>query len=468
MNGFINRQMQNILHSINEGVHIVNKEGYTIFYNNAMEQIEGLNKSDVIGKHLLNIYPNWKKENSTLLTVLQRKKAIKEKKQTYINVKGKKITTINTTIPLFENNELIGAAEIASNYTDVSQMSEKIITLQEQLNSPKKTKSQKLKPGIHTFDDMIGQSEKFKRAVKLAKRAAKSKSSVLIYGDTGTGKELIAQSIHSASDRKNKPFIGQNCAALPASLLEGILFGTTKGSFTGAENRQGLFEQANGGTLFLDEINSMSMDLQAKLLRVLQENYVRRIGGQKDIPIDVRIIAATNQNHDKLIQNNQMRRDLFYRINVIGIKLPRLEERTEDIPLLTEHFINEFNEEFDKDVWLTSEKVLEYFKKYSWEGNVRELRNYIESAMNIIDDDHVIKVEHLPIHFMEKMDLINNKNKELNKFEDFDNLPNYIEDIEKETINDIFLENEKNVTQTAKALGISRQSLQYKLKKYNL
>lgn len=442
----------------------MNKDGVTVYYNESMEKIEGIQREKVVNRYILDVYPNWKKENSTLLTVLKTKKEILRRKQSYINLKGEKINTINTTVPLFNKNYLIGAVEISSNYTEVSNMSNQIIDLQQKLI--KNNKANISKGRYYTFDDIIGNNVDFIRALKDAKKSAKMDSSVLIFGETGTGKELFAQSIHSASGRKLMPFIAQNCAAIPDSLLEGILFGSVKGSFTGAENRPGLFEQASGGTLFLDEINSMSPELQAKLLRVLQESYIRRIGGQKDIKIDVRIIAATNTDPQVLLKSNTFRKDLYYRINVVGVSLPTLNQRKDDIIELSEHFINEFNKKFKKDVWMLSENVMDLFQNYNWEGNIRELRNIIESSMNFVDDEHVIKKEHLPPHFIDKIGN-NIIHSHCSRFKDYEKLPNYLSDIERDIVISTFKISDFNITVTARKLGISRQNLQYKLKKYD-
>ena len=228
-----------------------------------------------------------------MIKVLHTGESILNSTQTYLNFKGQRITTINSTIPLYNKDEIIGALEISNNITHIKNLSDQLIELQSELKFRKSPSKNKIKR--YNFHDIIGVSEPIEMAKKIAKKASNSISSVLIYGDTGTGKELFAQSIHYGGIRANKPFLAQNCAAIPESLLEGILFGTDKGGFTGAVEREGIFEQANGGTLMLDEINSMSLPLQAKLLRVLQEGYIRRVGGSKDIPIDVRIIATTNE-----------------------------------------------------------------------------------------------------------------------------------------------------------------------------
>jgi len=334
--------MQKILHDIEEGIHIVDVDGVTRVYNKAMEKIEGLGRAQTIGKHLLDVFPNWTIENSTLLTVLKTGKPLQLQKQSYMNLRGQKISTVNTTYPIMLNEKIIGAVEIASNTTKVEHMSSTILDLQQKLLNPVAHNGEGL--NSYTFDSLIGQDKTFLNAIKLAKTASKSSSSVMIFGETGTGKELFAQSIHNESSRGGQPFIAQNCAALPENLLEGILFGTSKGGFTGAVDRPGLFEQANGGTLFLDEINSMDPSLQVKLLRVLQESYVRRVGGLSDVPIDVRIIAASNELPKELLNSSSFRNDLFYRINVITIQIPPLRNRPEDVKLLANYFIDEFND----------------------------------------------------------------------------------------------------------------------------
>ena len=449
-----------ILDAIEEGVHIVDARGVTVVYNRSMSKIEGLSESQVMGRHLLDLFPGWTRDNSTLLTVLATGREIVNLEQSYLNFKGKRITTVNTTCPIYRDDQLIGAVEIARNTTAVANMTEEILNLRARLNPVKKPES-----GIHhyQFEELIGKSTIYVEAVKLAKQAAKSNSNVLIYGETGTGKELFAQSIHSGSLRRDAPFIAQNCAAIPETLLESLLFGTAKGSFTGAENRPGLFEQAGGGTLFLDEINNMPLPLQAKILRVLQESYVRRVGGTEDIPINVRIVAASNEDPEKLLASGALRKDLYYRLNVINIRIPNLNERSEDIPLLTDSFIRDYNARMEKDVWMISTDLMDAFMCYDWVGNVRELKNYIESAMNFISDEHVIGKEHLPSHVMERL-LRLSKSPEV----EVTNLDAHVAAIEREIISKLLVQYRGNVTKAARHLGLSRQNLQYKLKKYGI
>ncbi|MBN2897248.1 MAG: sigma 54-interacting transcriptional regulator [Clostridia bacterium] len=458
--------MQNILQEVEEGIHIVDKNGTTLVYNKAMERIEGLESEQVIGKYLLDVFPTWQIENSTLLSAINQQKSVHKEMQSYLNLKGKKITTMNTTFPIFHEGIVIGAVEIAKNLTNVNNMSEQILELQERLMKPEKPK--KRSTIYYDFDSILGNNKKLLEAIKMAKRAAMSNSSVLIEGETGTGKELFAQSVHSGSDRCEKPFIAQNCAAFPESLLESILFGTVKGSFTGALDKPGLFEQANGGTLLLDEINSMSITLQAKLLRVLQEGYIRRIGGSKDVIVDVRIIATTNENILELVERGKFRKDLFYRLNVVNIKIPSLRDRLDDVKMLSEHFIRLYNEKLGKDVWMIGKDIEALFQEYTWPGNIRELQNMIETAMNMVMDEHVITKEHLA-HKMDE--LAHRKNQDMTQQTRIDlsnGINDYLESLEKQVIQDLLLKYNSNISKTSKVLKISRQNLQYKMKKYEL
>lgn len=393
--------LQNILQYIDVGIHIIDKNRKTIMYNEAMGKLEGLDSQQVVNKDLLNVYPSLNEKTSTLIKVMDTKKAVLDKTQKYTNVKGKKINSLNSTIPLLSENKIVGALEMAKDITYFNILSNKIIDLQQELNS-NKYKEINSKNKYYKFKDIIGKSENMKRAIKIAMRTKDFPSPVLIYGETGTGKELFAQSIHYESIRKEEPFIAQNCAAIPDALLEGILFGTEKGGFTGAVQREGIFEQANGGTLLLDEINSMSPGLQAKLLRVLQEGYVRRIGGVKDIHINVKIIATTNEEPAESIKNGNLRRDLYYRLNVVYIRIPPLRERKDDILILSNHFIDKYNCLLGKEIIGIREEVLKCFYNHSWSGNVRELENVIESGMNYnlnhknyLEKEDFISFEHI-------------------------------------------------------------------------
>ncbi|HOR85269.1 MAG TPA: sigma 54-interacting transcriptional regulator [Bacillota bacterium] len=453
-----------ILKNTDIGIHVVDSAGKAIIYNQAMADMEGLDIHEVMGKSILDIFPSLTHETSTLLTVLKTRKPIYNKFQTYLNHKGKQINTLNSTIPIMISPGKHGALEIAKNITKEKELAAKLVYLQQELAS-KDIDHKSLKG--YTFRNIIGEDEKFLEAIEVGRKAAMSSSTVLISGETGTGKELFAQSIHNGSSRKRKPFIAQNCAALPESLLEGILFGTVKGSFTGAINRPGLFEQANGGSLLLDEINSMGHQLQAKLLRVLQEGYVRRVGGLADIPIDVRILATTNEDPLLMLNKGILRKDLYYRLNVITVTIPSLKERKTDIPLLTDHFIKKYNNILQKDIWYVSSEVGEAFMHYDWPGNVRELENIIESAINMINSGHIIKSEHISPDMRERLFKPDGRRFGLSLSED-QSLDNILKEVEKSIILETMQESGNNISRCSEKLGIKRQTLQHKLKKYGI
>lgn len=459
---FFRENILEILDYLEEGLHIIDKNGIIVYYNKFAQGIDGIESDKVLGRHLLEVYPSLTDETSTLLTVIRTGEPIHKKEQTFLNYKGEKITTINTSIPITSKGKILGALEISKDITTVRQMSEKIVDLQNKLynNKNEKNPSNKAKEfAQYTLLDIVGENKEIMRLKSLALKAAESNVSVLVSGDTGTGKELFVHSIHNASPRRHKPFITQNCAALPANLLEGILFGTIKGGFTGAEDRPGLFELAHGGTLFLDEINSMPLELQSKLLRVLQDGTIRRVGATNTIQVDVRIIAATNIPPEEAVEKRQMRRDLYYRLNVVSFQIPPLKERKEDIPILVNYFINKFNKKLNKSVERVSEEVLNIFNNYGWDGNVRELEHLIEGIMSITDVK-IIDIENLPYKFKQY-----NKNKK-NIYES--SLTEILEETERTIIREALKQTDNNITHTAELLKIPRQTLQYRLQKLKL
>lgn len=451
--------LQNILQLLDEGVHVVDAEGNSIIYNKAMAQLEKMERNDVLRKPFAEIFKNLKAEDSTLLQALQNQKSTWKQEQTYLNKDGKEITTVNITVPVMDGDKVVAAVEIAKNITDMQRMSDTILELRKEIDDPKKSKIKKIKK--YNFSNLYGENKEFINTLNLAKKAAQSTASCIIYGETGTGKELIAQSIHFDSERRNRTFLAQNCAAVPGSLLEGILFGTSKGGFTGAVDRPGLFEQADEGTLLLDEINSMPLELQGKLLRVLQENYIRRVGGTKDIPLDVRIIATINEPAEALLASGRLRRDLFYRIAVIQLHIPPLRERRDDIVMLAEKFIDKYDKKYDKQVWLLSDAAKQKLLSYDYPGNVRELENIIMAAMSMMDAHE---------HVLTDTDLIINRRKALPAQDVFTlgegGLDEYLGKIEKEMIENALVTSGGNISHAAENLKIKRQTLQHKIKRY--
>lgn len=452
--------LERLLDIMDEGVYIVNESGVGIFYNRAMASIEQINVDDVIGKEYHKAFPGVKQADSTMFQALKKGLSTKNKRQSYKNLYGRNVTTVNSTIPVKLGNKTVAAIEVAKDITTLQSLSNTILELQEKdmVNKPAVPSIKK-----YSFDDLAGESPKFIEVIERAKKAAQNDATVFIYGETGTGKELFAQSIHYASKRKNKPFLAQNCAALPESLLEGILFGTTKGGFTGATDRAGLFEQASGGTLLLDEINSMPFELQGKLLRVLQERYIRRVGGTRDIPIDTRIIATVNESPQKLIEEGKLRRDLYYRLNVVGISIPPLRERMSDIPLLVELFLKRCNKQFEKNLTNIEKKAIEKLNSYDYPGNVRELENIIVQAVSMADEESELtgKLLQMPM----RAEVIGD---DIARWQRRGPLTEYMDSLEKEIIRETLLDKGGNISKTADALMIKRQTLQHKMKKYGL
>lgn len=461
---FYRELLEILIMYVDEGIHVIDKDGKTVVYNRAMEGLEGLESNEVMNKKLLEVFPSLDENTSTLCRTMSSGEYIFERYQSYINKKGYNITAVNTTIPITRDNVILGAVEISKDFTKVKELYDRIINLTH--NGEVKTKDN----SKISFENIIGCSPKFLRVIDTAQKAAKSSSCVLIYGETGTGKEVLTRCMHNDGEKKDGPFIAVNCAALPEGLLEGILFGTVKGGFTGAVNRPGLFEQAFGGTILLDEINSMSVSLQAKLLRVLQEGYVRRIGDVKDIKLDVKIIATTNEDPYTAIVNGNLRKDLYYRLSVINIVIPALRDRKEDIPLFIKEFIKKYNIEFSKDVWDVSTDVYDAFMSYSWPGNVRELKNYIEGAMNMVTG-HILGVEHFTMQVQETLfvkHILQPVKKEAKEFKFDEPLDKYLEDIERDILAKALVRCENNISEASRILKIKRQTLQHKMKKYNL
>ena len=302
------------------------------------------------------------------------------------------------------------------------------------------------------FEEIIGKSNSINRVLEMIKNVASTPATVLITGESGTGKELIARAIHKNSLRKDGPFVVVNCAAFSLNLLESELFGHEKGAFTGAISRRiGRFEMANGGTIFLDEIGEMDLSIQTKLLRVLQEKEFERVGSSKTIKVDARILTATNKDLKREVKEGRFREDLFYRINVFNIDVPPLRERKEDIPLLVEHFINKYNKILNKRVKKVSTKAMDFLIDYNYPGNIRELENIIERSI-IMAKDEIIDENYF--YFIEQE----------RKFEKKGTL----KDVEKELIIKYLIQNKGNRTKTAEILGISRRSLQNKIKEYQI
>lgn len=446
---------QRVLEIIEDGIHIVDRNGITIFYNKTAAKFDDLEGQEVLGRHVLDLFPDLNEETSTLLHAIKSGKPTDNQHQKYINSKDEWVNTVNKTLPIIVDGEIVGAVEIAKDVTSIRNLSSSLIDLQSRVEGGAQAVVVKDSTGArYEMDQIITANKAFKRLKLQALKVAETNSPILVYGETGTGKELLVQSLHNASPRRNAPFIAQNCAAIPSALLEGILFGTSRGSYTGATDRPGLFELANGGTLFLDEINSMPLDTQAKLLRVLQSTSIRRVGGTKEYFVDVRVIAALNEPAAECVANKTLRADLYYRLNVINLSLPPLRDRKEDIPLLVQHFIKKFNFAFKRNVLSVDDEVMNTLIAHDWPGNVRELEHVIESAMNLVEGDRIM-LHNLPAQFRNFSEQV--------KKEGVVSLREALARKEDKLIAQALASTNGNVTQAAKLLDIPRQTLQYKI-----
>lgn len=437
-----------------DAISVVNEKGEHILVNPAYTKITGIDYNDVIGKNALF---DIEEGESLHMKVLKTKKPV-ENTKLKIRPSGK--TVVAQAAPIIVNGEMKGSVAVLHDISGIKDLTVKLEEAEKKLREL----TYKYRP-----EDIIGESEAIKEVKRLIEKAAMVPATILLRGESGTGKELFANSIHAQSSRSRNNFVRVNCAALSDSLLESELFGYEEGSFTGAlrGGKKGLFEEADKGTIFLDEISEISLNTQAKLLRVLQEKEIMRVGGNKNIPVDVRVIAATNVDLVKSVQKGKFREDLFYRLSILPIYIPPLRERREDIPLLAKSFITKFNDEYGRNIVDISSEALKVLMEHDWPGNVRELENIIGRSiiyMNI--NERVINTIHLPQ--LHAGNIQNNDNCIISVSEDVTTLDNILSKAESEYIESIYLKYDKNKTQTAKVLGISLRSLYYKMEKYNI
>ncbi|WP_294610674.1 sigma 54-interacting transcriptional regulator [uncultured Gilliamella sp.] len=451
---------------IHQPMAIIDKEGKYIYYNQESADLDGFPQEQAIGKPMLKVYPNLKKEDSTMLQALQYGKEYQSNYQSYYNHVGKIVDYLHTTVPLYNNkNEIIGAVEIGKDLSTVRQLQDQVFKLNSKLYQNKE----------QPLPDIVFASKKMQDVIDQTNILGANDVPVLIVGETGTGKELFARLIHQTSQRRDKAFISLNCGALPTTLIESTLFGTVKGAFTGAENRQGYLALANGGTLFLDELNAMPLEMQSKLLRFLQEKTYWQLGGNKEQHSDVRIVAAMNQSPAELLNSGKMRSDLFYRLNVGLIKLPALRERAEDIPVLARYFIDKHKNDVNVVISGISDHALQQLMATPWPGNVRMLENAIVRSMVLQSEpgelQHITLDDELfDINSPYPQNEVSHKPEKpvINYSNNSDNLTEQVENYERQLIIDALNQANGKIIAAAKLLNISRTTLQYKVKKYNI
>ncbi|MGK7376892.1 sigma-54 interaction domain-containing protein [Planococcus sp. 1R117A] len=435
-----------------EAVSIVNAAGEVQYWSRQAEKLYGIPISEILGQKINDFF---EKEDLKILEILELQEPVFN---IYHQPKPDKHVRISSA-PIFDSEgKLVGAIAIDQDISNIVELNEKLSLTTTELQKIKQQYNLKAQNG--PLSNVKGHSAALQTVKTLTLKVAKTNATVLIQGESGVGKELFAQGIHEASSRSGEPFIPINCGAIPEALFESEFFGYEKGSFTGADKngKAGKVEKADGGTLFLDEIGMLPLDMQVKLLRVLQEREVYRIGGHAPMNVDIRIVAATNSDLEEMVREGQFREDLYYRLNVVTLNIPPLRKRSEDIPVLMKTFIQEFAYNYHQEPPVLSEEALEMCKSYHWPGNIRELRNVAE-RMVILIDAPTIQPEDLRQIMPHLKERVEPRPGGLAQEKDH---------LEKQRIADALLETYGNKSAAAKLLGISRVSLYKKISQYGL
>lgn len=443
---------------IHQPLAVINHEGNYVYYNQESADLDGYSIDQALGRHMLDVYPQMKEAQSTMLTSLKKGVEYIDHYQIYTNALGQAVDYQHTTAPLYgSSGRLVGAIEVGRNLSGVRRLQEQVVELNQLLYA----REQEEKHTIITEDPgMLALIEK-------GKRLAASDVPVMIVGETGTGKELFSRLVHRYSKRAERPFIALNCGALPATLLESTLFGTMKGAFTGAENNQGYLELADGGTLFLDELNTLPVEMQGILLRFLQDKTFWKLGGNRELRSDVRIITAMNASPARLIQEGKLRSDLFYRLNVGMLQIPPLSERPNDVLLLSRYFIDKYRDDMAHDIRGMSEHAAQMLLKHAWPGNVRMLENALVRSMimqehdgpleRIIFEDECSGIE--PINTPSSVPA---KKMAPANYSGNADLVSQVEHFEQQLICSAINQARGHIAEAARQLGISRTTLHYK------
>ncbi|WP_085523421.1 sigma-54 interaction domain-containing protein [Tuberibacillus sp. Marseille-P3662] len=449
----IQTMLNAVIQSSEEAISVVDEHGKGIMINPAYTRMTGLTEEDVIGKPAT---ADISEGASMHMKVLQTRKPVRGVR---MKVGQARKDVIVNVAPIIVNGKLKGSVGIIHDMSEITNMTKELNRARQIIRTLE---------AKYSFDDIKGHSEEIELVIEQAKLAATTPVTILLRGESGTGKELFAHAIHNASKRKYNKFVRVNGAAISEHLLESELFGYEEGAFTGAKKsgRRGYFEEADGGSLFLDEIGELSLQMQAKLLRVLQEKEIVRVGGTKPIPVNVRVITATNVNLEKRIADGAFREDLYYRLNRMPIFIPPLRQRKEDLAPLSHHLLNKINQDFGRNVERISEAALDQLKVYHWPGNVRELENVLGRIVihmgfheNEIIAGHIPTLKHESLEDTTQPITIDSNGKSLNAT---------METYEKQVIQQALAENNDNKTKTAQQLGISVRALYYKLNKHNL
>lgn len=455
-----------------EGITIINVEGEILFsakFNNKFAATE--ENYEVVGKKFLDIYENLDENTSTIYEAMRKGIPVYCEDQILKAVGRSEIKINSLSFPIKSNGIIVGAIDLSVTNT-FSEETEGHVDLA--LDSMK----EEILYGYNNVESLSGHGDAAKYTVddiqtcdrKMLtikdnlQKLAKTDFPVMIYGETGTGKELVAHALHNASPRASKPFVVQNCGSIPANLMESILFGTSKGAFTGAVDNIGLLEHADGGTLFLDEINSMPLEIQPKLLRVVQDGTFRKVGDREVRKVDVRIISSTNERPEDIVADGKLRSDLYYRLSVLNLEIPPLRERKKDIPLLTNYLVMKYNKVLGKNIHKISKKVYESLAECAWKGNVRELENVIAFGVSMTDPaDESFELSAIKSRLDRSVEPADSV-----ALEHENSLADMVSGYEKRIIRSALDETGGNITKAAELLNIPRQTLSRKVKDYGL
>ena len=444
--------IESLMDAFNEWAIVTDEKGIITMMTKAYREFCGC--EDPVGKHVEDVI-----ENTRMNQVLETGEA---EIGGFQEIRGNKMVAMR--MPLKVNGKIIGSVGkvVFKDISDFHSMSNKLNSLEKEIEFYKNELVDE-RTAKYSIENIVGESESSRNVKSMIIKVAKTDSNILIIGESGTGKELTAHAIHNESKRRTGPIIMVNCGAIPANLLESELFGYEEGAFTGAKKggKKGKFQQANGGTIFLDEIGDMPLEMQVKLLRVIQERHVEKVGGSGPEEIDVRIVAATNRNLEKKVKEEEFREDLYYRLNVVKIELPSLRERKEDIPAIANSLRLKISERTGIYVEGITKEAMDCLMDYDWPGNIRELENIIERSIILLDSDIMVKLNHLPEHLTKHT-----------KFKKFygggRQLKNIVQEIEKDVILECLQRNKWNKNKTSQILGISRAGLYGKIEEYGL
>ena len=450
----MNHKYKEIINHINEAVSVIDQNGFVRLWNKKAEELYQISQKKIINKKLDEFFPN-----ALGLKILETREAIKNvnyspKEDYYVSI---------SSLPIFIKNKFIGVVSTEKDLTQQKNLTTKLENANSKISSLQQKVAEINKYSASLFDDIKGHDPVLQEKIELAKYASKTNANVLITGESGTGKELFAKGIHQQSGREGA-FISVNCSAIPHGLYESEFFGYEDGAFAGAMKggKTGYFKLTDKGTLFLDEVGALPLDLQAKLLRVLDEQKINPLGSEKMIPVDVRIIAATNRNIKELVEKKEFRHDLYNRLKIVEIDLPSLRERKEDIVILFHHFLEEYSGKNNTEIKNINQEIYSYLKKAFWKGNIRELRNTVEYLV-FLSKDGIIKPEDLPDYLREYSEV-----ELLEEIQDHQNLEDQMDCYEKSLIEKALETNHHNKSKTAKYLEIPRSTLYYKLEKHEL